>query len=156
MTTIITTTIVGLDKTVQLQTVETHTIMITVKENNGVPPFMGLDNLPEREVIDFKANSYGEIFCEFLSNVNCCVLNGCNHISNDYAYVSTQGSSVVDYCAALFENINSFKSFEVIRSIVLANKSSTTGSIEPNHIPDHSVLCWEWKVHYVKIFISKV
>ncbi|CAC5390044.1 unnamed protein product [Mytilus coruscus] len=36
----------------------------------------GVDNLPVREVIDFKSNSYGEIFCEFLSNINCCVLNG--------------------------------------------------------------------------------
>ncbi|CAG2243430.1 unnamed protein product [Mytilus edulis] len=58
----------------------------------------GVDNLPEREVIYFKANSYGEIFCEFLSNVNCCVLNGRYHISNDYTYVSTRGSSVVDFC----------------------------------------------------------
>ncbi|CAG2219168.1 unnamed protein product [Mytilus edulis] len=105
----------------------------------------GVDNLPEREVIDFKANSYGEIFCEFLSNVNCCVLNGRNHISNDYTYVSTRGSSVVDFCITPFENINSFKKFEVIRASDLANKSLTTGSIEPKYIPDHSVLCWEFE-----------
>ena len=106
---------------------------------------LGVDNLPEREVIDFKANSYGEIFCEFLSNVNCCVLNGRNHISNDYTYVSTRGSSVVDFCITPFENINSFKKFEVIRASELANKSLTTGSIEPKYIPDHSVLCWEFE-----------
>ncbi|CAG2203532.1 unnamed protein product [Mytilus edulis] len=105
----------------------------------------GVDNLPEREVIDFKANSYGEIFCEFLSNVNCCVLNGRNHLNNDYTYVSTRGSSVVDFCITPFENINSFKKFEVIRASDLANKSLTTGSIEPKYIPDHSVLCWEFE-----------
>ncbi|CAG2186873.1 unnamed protein product [Mytilus edulis] len=108
-------------------------------------PVRGVDNLPEREVIDFKANSYGEIFCEFLSNVNCCVLNGRNHLNNDYTYVSTRGSSVVDFCITPFENINSFKKFEVIRASDLANKSLTTGSIEPKYIPDHSVLCWEFE-----------
>ncbi|CAG2189383.1 unnamed protein product [Mytilus edulis] len=34
---------------------------------------------------------------------------------------------------------------ELIRASELANKSLTTGSIEPKYIPDHSVLCWEFE-----------
>ena len=103
----------------------------------------GVDFLPERDVIDFKANSYGEIFCEFLSNVNCCVLNGRNGTSNDFTFVSTRGSSVVDYCVVPYECLKNFTNFQVIRASVLFNQSVATGSSDPKYIPDHSVLCWE-------------
>ena len=102
----------------------------------------GVDELPEREVIDSKSNSYGEIFCEFLSNVNCCVLHGRNSLKNDFTYASTRGLSVVvvDYCVLPYKNLNTYKNFEVIRASELANKSIIAGSIEPRFIPDHSVL----------------
>lgn len=106
----------------------------------------GVDELPEREVIDYKSNCYGEIFCEFLSNVNCCVLNGRNSLENDFTYVSTRGLSVVDYCVLPYENLNIYKNFEVIRASELANKSIIAGSIEPRFIPDHSVLKWEMEI----------
>ena len=44
----------------------------------------GVDVLTERDVIDYTVNSYGEIFCEFLLNANCCVLNGRNYYHNDF------------------------------------------------------------------------
>lgn len=103
----------------------------------------GIDILPVREVIDFKSNSYGEIFCEFLSNINCCNLNDRNSIKNYFTYVSTRGSSIVDYCVVPYENLKCFKHFEVIRTSELANQSVITGVIEPKYIPDHSILCWE-------------
>ena len=65
----------------------------------------GIDLLPERNVVDFTPNSYGELFCDFLSNINCCILNGRNFINNDYTFVSTRGSSVVDYCVVPYENL---------------------------------------------------
>ena len=33
----------------------------------------GVDNLPERSIVDFKCNSYGNIFCNFLKDINCCI-----------------------------------------------------------------------------------
>ncbi|CAC5376127.1 unnamed protein product [Mytilus coruscus] len=55
-----------------------------------------VDSLPERHVVDFKCNTYGSIFCDFLSYVSCCIPNGRNMTQNDFTYVSTRGSSVVD------------------------------------------------------------
>ncbi|CAG2223305.1 unnamed protein product [Mytilus edulis] len=70
----------------------------------------GIDTLPERQVVDYKTNKYGSIFCEFLADINCCMLNGRNNSHNDYTYVSTRGLSVVDYCIVPYEMLKSFDS----------------------------------------------
>ncbi|CAC5388251.1 unnamed protein product [Mytilus coruscus] len=70
----------------------------------------GIDQLSERNITDFTANGYGEIFSEFLSTVNCCVLNGRYPIHDDFTYVSTKGSSVVDYCVVPYESLCHYKS----------------------------------------------
>ncbi len=57
----------------------------------------GIYCIPDRHVIDFNTNNYGNIFCEFLINANLCILNGRNHANNDFTYVSTRGLSVVDF-----------------------------------------------------------
>ena len=36
----------------------------------------GVDEVPERETVDFRKNSYGEIFLDFLIKSNCAMLNG--------------------------------------------------------------------------------
>ncbi|CAG2201678.1 unnamed protein product [Mytilus edulis] len=102
----------------------------------------GIDFLPERNVVDFTPNSYGDLFCEFLSNINCCILNGRNFINNDYTFVSTRGSSVVDYCVVPYEKLAFFQNFEVIRARTLIEENAAVGSYDPKHIPDHSLLCW--------------
>ncbi len=48
----------------------------------------GVDQIPEREVIDFTRNQYGKKFEEFLISSNCCILNGRNGICtlNDFIH----------------------------------------------------------------------
>lgn len=38
----------------------------------------GIDNIKDRNVVDYKCNKYGELLCDFLINTNCCILNGRN------------------------------------------------------------------------------
>ena len=47
----------------------------------------GVDNLPERDVMNFKDNAYGDVFIDFLVNGNCCILNGRNHVNNEFTYL---------------------------------------------------------------------
>lgn len=44
----------------------------------------GVDDIPQRDVIDFTKNQYGDVFCKFLTDCNCYVLNGRNGIKNDF------------------------------------------------------------------------
>ena len=108
------------------------------------PDFIeGVDNLPERNVVDYQHNSYGTIFCDFLIDVNCCILNGRNMVHNDYTFVSTRGCSVVDYCITPYELLDSFTDFSVLRitdmiqSIGVADKFDLRKAM-----PDHSLLTW--------------
>ena len=108
-----------------------------------IPDFItGIDFLPERQVVDFTRNTYGDILCDFLSNVNCCILNGRNSLHNDFTYISTRGTSVVDYCIVPYEKLTVFDNFEVIRAQHLTDNIFNVGEYEPKHIPDHSLLCW--------------
>ncbi len=63
-------------------------------------------NLKQRNVVDF--HSYGTIFCDFLIDVNYCILYGRNMLNNDYTFVSTRGCSVVDYYITPYEMLDSF------------------------------------------------
>ena len=36
----------------------------------------GIDDIPERHVVDFTSNKYGQHFCDFPIDANCCILNG--------------------------------------------------------------------------------
>ena len=57
----------------------------------------GVDCIPDREIIDFHLNKYGELLIDFLINTNMCFLNGRGK-NNDFTSVSTNGRAVVDYC----------------------------------------------------------
>ena len=103
----------------------------------------GVDDIVERNVIDFSANAYGEILCEFLINANCCILNGRNTLRNNYTYVSTQGSSVVDYCLVPYECLEMFSGFEVITMNELIQKHNLADYVDLSvSKPDHSILTW--------------
>ncbi len=73
----------------------------------------GVDTVSEREVIDLTRNAYGELFSDFLINVNCCVLNGRNTVTNDFTSVRRQGgSAVMDYCVMPYhESLDVFTDF---------------------------------------------
>lgn len=106
----------------------------------------GIDCIPDRHVIDFNTNNYGNIFCEFLINANLCILNGRNHANNDFTYVSTRGLSVVDFCLVPYECLDMFTEFNVIRASNLAENAGCVGVVDPRVYPDHSLLKW-----YVKL-----
>ena len=103
--------------------------------------FEGIDFLPERNVIDFTKNSYGEYLCKFLIDSNGCILNGRHWINNGVTFVSTRGRSVVDYFIVPYEHLENFNKFQVYRPADLYNISS---GFESRLIPDHSVIVCEY------------
>ena len=66
----------------------------------------GVDDIPERNVSDFISNKYGELLCEFLIDTSCCLLNGRNHIGNNFTCIRPQGASVVDYSIIPHEDLH--------------------------------------------------
>ncbi|VDI64972.1 Hypothetical predicted protein [Mytilus galloprovincialis] len=108
-----------------------------------IPDFItGIDNLPERQVLNFTHNTYGDILWAFLSNFNCCILNGRNSLHCYFTYVSTRGASVVDNCIVPYKKLTLFDNFEVIRAQQLIDSIFKIGEYEPKHISNHSLSCW--------------
>ncbi|CAC5399218.1 unnamed protein product [Mytilus coruscus] len=112
----------------------------------------GVDTLPERQVVDYKTNKYGSIFCEFLAYINCCMLNGRNTSHNNYTYVSTRGLSVADYCIVTYKLLKSFDMFEVGRVAALIEDVDIIGIVDPTRcMPDHSLLSWSIQNNVPKV-----
>lgn len=108
----------------------------------------GIDILPERKVLDFTANAYGENMCDFCINANCCILNGRNSKKDNFTFVSTQSSSVVDYCLVPYEAIEKFTNFEVLTVTELTEKTQFFSQIDSITVkPDHSLLMWDLNVN---------
>ena len=107
--------------------------------------------------MDFKCNSYGSIFCDFLIDVNCCILNGRNTVQNDFIFVSTRGSSVVDYCIVAYALLNTFSNFSVSRVDSLIEETDIVGMVDlTRSIPDHSLLSWTMTLNFsVKEFVNQ-
>lgn len=80
---------------------------------------------------DYTCNNYGDILCEFLMNINCCLLNGRKTQKNDFTFMSTRGSSVMDYCIVPCEQLHLFDNFEVIRAQSLVDKLYDVGQYDP-------------------------
>ena len=100
----------------------------------------GVDNICERNIVDFKTNYYGNVLLEFLINSNLCLLNGRNFTHNDFTSISAKGSSVVDYCIVSQDDLSLFSEFMVVRVIDLISDIGSVSSVAPAAIPDHSVL----------------
>ncbi|CAC5360691.1 unnamed protein product [Mytilus coruscus] len=104
----------------------------------------GIDCLPEHDIVDFQTNGYGNIFCDFLIDVDCCILNGRKTITNDFTFVSTHGFSVVDYCV-----FDSFNSFSVTRATTIIQSLGEPGRYDLRRIvPDHSLLTWNMCLYF--------
>ena len=109
----------------------------------------GVDQLPQRTVLDCTNNAYSDVFIDFLINVNCCIVNGRNSVKDDFTYVSTRGSSVVDYCLVPYENLKSISNFSVKRASTLATETGAIGQVDPvSKIPDHSFLQWTFSLDF--------
>ena len=110
----------------------------------------GVDTIQSRHVIDFTSNKNGELLCEFLIDINCCILNGRNMTSNDYTCIKSQGASVVDYCLVPHEDLDKFTQFKVHKVTDLINEIDIIGSIEPGTSkPDHSILTWKTNIDII-------
>lgn len=74
----------------------------------------GVDDVPRRNVVDFKTNLYGEILIDFLIDTNLCILNGRNCLSNDFTSVSVKGLSVVDVSHECLSSFYDSKLFDLL------------------------------------------
>ncbi|CAC5395184.1 unnamed protein product [Mytilus coruscus] len=106
----------------------------------------GVDEISPRSVIDMNENYNGDLFIDFLTNINFAMLNGRIGI-NDFTYISPQGKSVVDYMCVPHEQFNDFLDFKVLKMIDIINQVN----YNPEKIPDHSILLCEIKVPKVCI-----
>ena len=102
-------------------------------------------------MVDFHVNKEGERLCDFLIDTDCCILNGRNCAKNDYTFIGSQGSSVVDYCFVPYESLDNFSNFRVTSESDLFNSSKLLGKIQPetSH-PDHSLLMWDFLLDNVR------
>ena len=113
----------------------------------GLDDFIrGVDCIPDRDVLDFNLNKYGEMLIDFLINTNMCFLNG-RDSDNDFTSVSTNGRAVVDYCFVSHTSLKIFSNFSVTRSSEFINQSGCLSKINPSSIPDHSLLKWKVEMH---------
>ena len=48
----------------------------------------GIDNISGREILDFRLNKHCSIMTDFLIDSNCCMLNGRNHIGNNFTLLA--------------------------------------------------------------------
>ncbi|XP_053391507.1 uncharacterized protein LOC128554275 [Mercenaria mercenaria] len=104
------------------------------------PDFIeGIDEIPMRNVVDFTSNEYSDIFIDFLISSNFCILNGRNHIGNDFTCIRPQGASVVDYCLVSHTDLHLFTDFNVLRVSDLLQQANVQ---QPTSVPDHSILIW--------------
>ena len=100
----------------------------------------GVDDVKPRTVIDQTENHNGDLFCEFLSDINFAMVNGRIGV-NDYTYISPRGKAVVDYICVPYEQLNNVLDFNVLRMSDIINDIG----YNPNSIPDHSLLICELK-----------
>ena len=79
----------------------------------------GVDELPERDIVDINTISYCDLFLDFIISAEICILNGRKCTRNDFTRVGSTGSSVVDYCLVPCDNLINFKNFMVTRAATL-------------------------------------
>ena len=96
----------------------------------------GVDNIPSREVIDFKLNPYGQLLLDFLTDCNLCMLNG-RLGENNFTNINGNGSSVVDYMIVPHEQLERYQSFKVHTMSSVINRVNMQGHIRS---PEHSIL----------------
>jgi hypothetical protein len=78
----------------------------------------GVDDVSVRSVLDFTRNSYCNTFIEFLTSINCCMLNGRVGNNNDFTCVSSKGQSVIDYCIVSYEIFICFKTLKLFGQLI--------------------------------------
>ena len=68
--------------------------------------------MPSQHVIDHKTNGYGDFLCDFLVSTSCLMINGrSTDGKNAFTSFNAKGQSLVDYCIAHHDNLNTFSDF---------------------------------------------
>ncbi|CAG2228752.1 unnamed protein product [Mytilus edulis] len=99
----------------------------------------GVDDINDREIIDFSSNKYGDLLIDFLTSCNLCMLNGRADGNNDFTCVSKRGRSVVDYVFTPYEQLDMCTSCDVY---LVSDLIVDTGLNFEKSIPDHGPIVW--------------
>ena len=115
----------------QVYSLDTDTIYICGDFNSRISDkkdcIGDLDNIPPRVALDRSLNSQGESFLEFLSDSNCCVLNGRKNRNDDnFTSLSVRGKHVVDYIVTPHNCLESCLAFKVITATDLIEQNAAT------------------------------
>ena len=109
---------------------------------NKVDNISLIDNLSDRQVLDYTVNSHGTALQEFLLDARCCIVNGrVTPEKNEFTFVHQRGRSVVDYFLVGIDSLDTCISCEVItpmRAFDMFCSNSNAGST--GALSDHSVL----------------
>ena len=103
------------------------------------------DSVPKRVTLDTAPpNTHGKELIEFVRDVGMVVLNGRGSSNNDsFTFISTNGSSVVDYCLIPIEQWNLIGPFSVVSPLDVSHRFHIP--VDCN-LPDHSILLWSIKL----------
>ena len=114
--------------------VETTTLVLATIVNIS----RGVDDVKQRNILDYTSNGNGDLLIDFLVDCGLCMLNGRIGINN-FTHVSHRGRSVVDYVFVPYEQLLGVENFEVCLMSDLVEKLEMRGN---SKIPDHSLLMW--------------
>eukprot|EP00732_Lithocolla_globosa_P001140 Lithocolla_globosa_v1_NODE_518_length_3838_cov_6.179752.p2 type:complete len:210 gc:universal NODE_518_length_3838_cov_6.179752:3159-2530(-) len=107
---------------------------------------MGVDEIPERNIIDSKRNSFGTTLSSFCCDAEFCTLHGRNTDKDNFTDFTENGSSVVDYCLVPYDKLNLLKEFSVCPPHDLVDEMERKGWLEVASIPkppQHAILHWQ-------------
>ena len=94
----------------------------------------GVDEISPRSVIDVNENNNGDLFNNFLTNINSAMLNGRIGL-NYFNYISPQGKSGVDYMCVQYDQFNEILDFKVLKMTDIINQVN----FNPERIPDQAI-----------------
>jgi hypothetical protein len=102
----------------------------------------GIDNLLPRKPFDLTKNTSGETFIDFVKDIKFCIVNGRVSPENDnFTFISSRGTSVVDYIITPIECINTCNSMYVLAINDLIDEFNLYTMLgEKCKTPDHSIL----------------
>jgi hypothetical protein len=95
----------------------------------------GVDLVTPRNVIDYIENHHGDVFANFLSDVNLGMLKG-RFQDNEFTCISTSGKSVVDYICVPYEEMEFITDFKIVSMSTISNIIAHI----TDSLPDHSLL----------------
>ncbi len=104
--------------------------------------YTDIDNVSARVVLDKTENNHGKALREFLLDAKCCVVNSrVTPQYDNYTFVSTRGTSVVDYFISPHDCLNQIQSCYVdLCSDIITDLDAAHLVSDICRVPDHSLL----------------